>query len=77
MIYKMISVTLIVCAIVVMIITWAKMDRLAADIKLMHREITRQGDEFRNANGFDIDNVPCHVLEASDGVVRCRKNKNQ
>lgn len=73
MIYKIIFILFFAIASIIMTVLCEKIDQLSADLKQTHLELMRQGNEYRNANGFDLDNVPCHVLEASDGVIRCRK----
>lgn len=77
MIYKMMFILFFATALIAMTVVCEKIDQLSNDLKQTHRELKRQGDEFRNANGFDLDNVPCHVLEAADGVIRCHKRDKQ
>jgi hypothetical protein len=73
--HKIVFTVFVVAAFALMVAVYARVEQIATDVKKIRMEVDRQGEEFRNVNGFDLNNVPCQVLEAADGVIRCTPRK--
>jgi hypothetical protein len=59
-------------SLAVNIAVYSYVEQMHTNIKKMQKELELQGEEFRNANGFDMNRVPCEVFEATEMGVRCK-----
>jgi hypothetical protein len=72
MIHKTVFMAIMSVSLAVNIAVYSIVEQMHTNVRQIKKELELQGEEFRNANGFDMNRVPCEVFEATEMGVRCK-----